>query len=49
MNHIFSLSLYNDYVLEVADTNTNGETLEQLGYKAFIRVKQRNSKISGIN
>lgn len=50
MNHIFTLPQYDEYVLEVADTNTNAVKLyEKLGYKEFRRIKPKHSKISGIN
>lgn len=51
INHLFALPQYREYILEgVADTNTNAIKLyEQLGFKEFKRVKQKHSKISGIN
>ncbi|TYR81895.1 GNAT family N-acetyltransferase [Priestia megaterium] len=50
MNHLFSLPQYNEYVLEVADTNTSAvKSYEKLGYKEFKRVKQKHSKRSGVN
>lgn len=50
MEHLFSFSLYNEYILEVADTNTGAVNLYQkLGYKEFLRIPQKHSKISGIN
>jgi ribosomal protein S18 acetylase RimI-like enzyme len=50
MNYIFSLPQYDQYVLEVADTNTSAVKLyEKLGYKEFKRIKHKHSKRSGIN
>jgi ribosomal protein S18 acetylase RimI-like enzyme len=50
MNYLFALPQYDEYILEVADTNTNAVNLyKKLGYKEFHRIKQKHSKISGIN
>lgn len=50
MKHLFSLPQYEEYVLEVADTNTNAVRLyEKLGYKEFRRIRQRFGRISGVN
>ena len=50
MKYIFALPQYDEYVLEVADTNTNAVKLyEKLGYKEFLRLRQKHSKISGVN
>jgi ribosomal protein S18 acetylase RimI-like enzyme len=50
MNHLFALPQYEEYVLEVANTNTNAVRLyEKLGYTEFKRIKQKHSKISGVN
>ncbi|WP_246131886.1 GNAT family N-acetyltransferase [Paenibacillus hemerocallicola] len=51
MNHLFALPQYREYVLEgVADTNTSALKLyEKLGFKEFKRIKQKHTKISGIN
>lgn len=50
MNYIFDSTPYNVYALEVADTNTNAVKLyEKLGYKEFLRIKQKHNKHSGIN
>ena len=50
MKHIFENTSFKDYVLEVADTNTNAVNLyTKLGYKEFMRIKEKHSKQSGIN
>lgn len=50
MNHLFSLPQYNEYVLEAADTNSNAVRLyKKLGYREFKRIRQKFSKISGVN
>ena len=51
MNYLFSLSEYDEYVLEVADTNTNAfELYKKLGYKEICRKELRfGRKYSGIN
>lgn len=50
LEHFFSLPQYGEYVLEVADTNTNAVKLyEKLGYREFHRILQKNSKRSGVN
>jgi ribosomal protein S18 acetylase RimI-like enzyme len=51
MNHLFALPEYKDYILEVADTNTNAfELYKKLGYKEVCRKKMKfGSKYSGIN
>jgi ribosomal protein S18 acetylase RimI-like enzyme len=50
MNHIFTLSQYNEYILVVADNNTNAlKMYEKLGYKEFKRIKHKYSKYSGID
>jgi ribosomal protein S18 acetylase RimI-like enzyme len=50
INHLFSLQHYNEYILEVADTNTNAVKLyEKLGFKEFTRIKEKHSKRSGVN
>lgn len=50
MNDLFSLQEYEHYVLEVAGTNTSAVKLyEKLWLKEFKRIKQKFSKISGIN
>jgi ribosomal protein S18 acetylase RimI-like enzyme len=50
MEYIFSLNLYDNYILEVADTNEQAYNLyKKLGYKEVYRVKQRFSKTIGIN
>jgi ribosomal protein S18 acetylase RimI-like enzyme len=50
LEHLFTLPQYNQYILEVADTNMNAVKLyEKLGYKEFKRIKHKHSKRSGIN
>lgn len=50
MNEIFETNTYQEYVLEVADTNTTAFKLyEKLGFAEFLRIKQKNSKRSGVN
>jgi ribosomal protein S18 acetylase RimI-like enzyme len=50
MEYIFSLKLYEKYILEVADTNERAFNLyEKLGYKEVHRIKQRYAKSIGIN
>ncbi len=50
IGHIIASTPYREYALEVADTNINAVKLyEKLGFREFMRVKQKNSKQSGIN
>jgi ribosomal protein S18 acetylase RimI-like enzyme len=50
MNYIFSLKLYEKYILEVADTNEQALNLyTKLGYKEVHRIKQKYAKKIGIN
>lgn len=50
INDIFNTTPYDVYALEVADTNLNAVKLyEKLGYREFLRVKQKYSKQSGVN
>jgi ribosomal protein S18 acetylase RimI-like enzyme len=50
MEYIFSLRLYEKYILEVADTNEKAFNLYQkLGYKEVHRIKQKYAKTIGIN
>ena len=50
MKYIFDNTEYIKYVLEVADTNYNAIRLyEKLGFKEFLRIKQKHSKHSGVN
>lgn len=50
IKHIFAVTPYSIYVLEVADTNTSALKLyEKLGYKEFMRIAHKYSKQSGIN
>jgi ribosomal protein S18 acetylase RimI-like enzyme len=45
MNYLFTFPQYNEYVLEVADTNTNAVKLyEKLGYKEFKRINKNTAK-----
>jgi ribosomal protein S18 acetylase RimI-like enzyme len=50
MKYIFDNTSFKEYVLEVADTNTNAVRLyEKLGYKEFMSKKEKHSKRSGID
>lgn len=50
IQHIIGSADYREYILEVADTNTNAVKLyEKLGFCEFHRVPQKNSKRSGVN
>jgi ribosomal protein S18 acetylase RimI-like enzyme len=50
MEHIFSLSLYEKYILEVADTNVNAYNLyKKWGFKEIHRIKLAFTKIVKIN
>ena len=47
---IIELSNYKELVLEVADTNINAVKLyKKIGFCEFLRLKQKHSKISGVN
>ncbi|UOE53668.1 GNAT family N-acetyltransferase [Cytobacillus oceanisediminis] len=47
---IMDSTSYDEYVLEVADTNTNAIKLyEKLGFAEFLRIPQKHSKRSGVN
>jgi ribosomal protein S18 acetylase RimI-like enzyme len=50
MEYIFSLRLYENYILEVADTNERAFNLyRKLGYREVHRIKQKYAKRIGIN
>jgi ribosomal protein S18 acetylase RimI-like enzyme len=50
MEYIFSLNMYEKYILEVADTNEAAYNLyKKLGYNEVYKVKQKFSKQIGIN
>ncbi|HBI74485.1 MAG TPA: N-acetyltransferase [Ruminococcaceae bacterium] len=50
IEHFFSLPHFNEYVLEVADTNENAVHLyEKLGFHEFKRMEMKNKKQSGVN
>lgn len=50
MNHVLALPQYQEYVLVVADNNTNAVKLyEKLNFKEFKREKHKYSKYSGID
>jgi ribosomal protein S18 acetylase RimI-like enzyme len=50
MGYIFSLKLYERYILEVADTNDRAINLyTKLGYKEVYRIKQKHAEKMGIN
>jgi ribosomal protein S18 acetylase RimI-like enzyme len=50
MEYIFSLKMYEKYILEVADTNERAVNLyRKMGYREVHRIKQRHAKSIGIN
>jgi ribosomal protein S18 acetylase RimI-like enzyme len=50
MNYLYTFPQYDEYILEVADTNTAAIKLyDKLGYKEVYRIKQKFSKYIGIN
>jgi ribosomal protein S18 acetylase RimI-like enzyme len=50
MEYIFSLNMYEKYILEVADTNERAYNLyKKLGYREIYKIKQKFSKMIGIN
>lgn len=50
IEYFFALSEYDEYILEVADTNANAVRLyEKLGFREFMRVEMKNKKQSGVN
>lgn len=50
MSYLFTLPQYDEYVLEVADTNANAVRLYQkIGFREFKRVKHKHSRLSGVN
>ncbi|MGA8942451.1 MAG: N-acetyltransferase [Thermoactinomyces sp.] len=50
LHQILALPEYQEYILEVADTNTPAVKLyEKVGFKEFKRIKQNWSRISGVN
>lgn len=50
IRHIFDVTPFSEYALEVADTNTNAVRLyEKLGFSEFMRIPQKHSKRSGVN
>lgn len=50
IEHFFAIPGYNEYVLEVADTNKNAVMLyEKLGFTEFMRIEMKNKKQSGVN
>lgn len=50
IQHFFTFPQYDQYVLEVADTNTPAVNLyESLGFREFVRIKMKNAKRSGIH
>ncbi|WP_330218430.1 GNAT family N-acetyltransferase [Sporosarcina globispora] len=47
---IMDSTSYDEYVLEVADTNTSAFKLyEKLGFAEFMRIPRKHSKRSGVN
>jgi ribosomal protein S18 acetylase RimI-like enzyme len=50
MEYIFSLKVYENYILEVADTNERAFNLyRKMGYREVHRIKQKYAKRIGIN
>ncbi|MDR1540922.1 MAG: GNAT family N-acetyltransferase [Clostridiales bacterium] len=50
IQHIFSVTDFREYILEVADTNTEAVRLyTRLGFTEILRVQQKHTKQSGIN
>ncbi|KAF0820081.1 MULTISPECIES: GNAT family N-acetyltransferase [unclassified Cytobacillus] len=50
LKSIMDSASYDEYVLEVADTNTNAIKLyEKLGFAEFMRIPQKHSERSGVN
>jgi ribosomal protein S18 acetylase RimI-like enzyme len=50
MKYIFSLNMYEKYILEVADTNEKAFNLyRKLGFMEIYRIRQKFSKQIGIN
>ena len=50
INGIIKITEYNEYILEVADTNYNALKLyEKLGFREFKRIEHKYKKQSGIN
>lgn len=50
LRYISNLEDYHEYILEVADINTNAINLyTKLGYKETLRVRQKHAYFSGIN
>jgi ribosomal protein S18 acetylase RimI-like enzyme len=50
LTSIMNSTSYDEYVLEVADTNTNAINLyKKLGFAEFLRIPQKHSEKSGVN
>ena len=50
IKHIFTVTNFQEYILEVADTNTAAVNLyKSLGFSDILRVPQKHTKQSGIN
>ena len=50
INEIIKMTEYNEYILEVADTNYNALKLyEKIGFREFKRIEHKYKKQSGIN
>jgi ribosomal protein S18 acetylase RimI-like enzyme len=50
MKYILNEQLYDEYILEVADTNHTAKKIyEKLGFKEFERKKEKFAKIKGVN
>jgi len=50
INHIFEESDYNEFILEVADTNIPAMNLyKKIGFEEYARIKQKFAKQSGVN
>ena len=50
MNYFLAMPQYDNFILEVADTNTRAIQLyEQLGFKEFERIEQKYSRLNGLD
>lgn len=50
IKHFLEQPAYDEYILEVADTNTNAVNLyKSLGFVEFERIKEKHTEVSGVN